>query len=131
MPKVAAWLKGLLVYEPAVTAWATGGGLAAFLAWVLHFSRDQQAAAAVIITAAAAIVTALLAHPPKVPVITGALATIGAAAGAFGYHPSAHAIAVAQLVAGLALALLYRQNLEPKARVAERRKRAAHQSARM
>lgn len=121
MARLANWAKGLLVYEPAVLAWATGGGLAALLGWVLHFGRTQQAAAAVILTALAAIVTALLAHPPRVSVITGALATIGAAVGAFGYHPTAHAIATAQLAASLLLALLLRPNLTPRARIAEQR----------
>jgi hypothetical protein len=122
MTKIWDYIKHLWAEEPAVTAWALGGGLAMLVAYVFHFDHTQQAAAATIVTALAAIVVVFATKEKSVTAITGALATIIVAASAFGFHPSPHAVATILAAASIALGFLFRQNVEP---VALARKRAA------
>jgi hypothetical protein len=109
------YVRNLLRYEPAVFAWAASGGLALLLAFVFHFTRTQEAAAATIVTALASAYTAWKAGPSQVPFILGLLATAITAAGAFGFHPSAHVLAMATSIASVLLPLVFRPNLTPKA----------------
>jgi hypothetical protein len=124
MNGIVAWLKNLLASEPAIVAWATGGGLAMLAAYVFHFTQTQEAAAATIVTGLAAIVTVIATKERSVTVVIGALTTIIVAAGAFGYHPAPKTVSVILAVASVALALLFRQNITPmaKLRVPERKK---------
>jgi len=113
MSKIAAWLRHLLTEEPALTAWVTSGGLAALFAFVFHFTHAQEAAAATVLASLATLWTAVWAHPPEVALGSGALAAIFTAIGTFGFHPSAHLIALAGTILAVVMALLHRSNLSP------------------
>jgi len=111
------YLRSLLKYEPAVLAWALNGGIALVLAFVLHFTKTQEAAAATIVTAMAGAYTAIKARPFAVAALTGALMTAVTAAAAFGFHPTAQVIgAVSAVVSGI-LPLVLRSNLTPLATI--------------
>jgi hypothetical protein len=116
------YLRRILTEEPAILAWAAGGGLAMLSAYWLHFSKTQEAAAAAVLTALAAVVTAIATREKLVSVIPGALAAILAAAGAFGYHLPPKTIAMILAAASVLLGLVFRANVTP---VALARKRAA------
>jgi hypothetical protein len=109
------FLKNLWHYEPVVLAWALNGGLAAFLAFVVHLSSTQEASVTTILTAIVAIYTAVKTRPVAVTVITGAVATVAVAAGAFGLHLQANTIGAVTVILGAVLALVLRQNVTPAA----------------
>jgi hypothetical protein len=109
------YLKSLLKFEPAVVAWALNGGIVLVLAYLLHFTKTQEAAAATIVTALAAAYTAIKARPFAVAALTGALMTAVTAATAFGFHPSAQVIAAVSAVLSSILPLVLRANLTPLA----------------
>jgi predicted lipid-binding transport protein (Tim44 family) len=117
MSTILTRLKALWVYEPAVLAWATNGGVAALAAFVLHLSGTQTAAVTIITTALAAAVTAYQARPVNVSVMVGSLATIATAGAAFGLHLPAQAIATGTAVLSVVLGLVFRANLTPTATV--------------
>jgi hypothetical protein len=108
------YVKKIITQEPAVTAWAVNGGLAALLAFIFHFTKTQEASAVTIITGLTTIYTAALAKPPEVSLISGTLTTIATAVAAFGLHLSPHGISALATISSVALALLLRQNLSPK-----------------
>lgn len=110
------YLRNLWRLEPAVVAWSVNGGLASLLAFVFHFSSAQEAAVTTISTAVVALVTAAMACPPNVSVLTGALAAIATAAGAFGLHLGPQATAASVTALSAVLGLLLRQNLTPAAK---------------
>jgi hypothetical protein len=122
MTRIIAWLRQLLAEEPAVVAWATGGGIAMLVAYAFHFDHAHQAAVATIVAALAALYSALRARPAHIQVAVGILVTLLTAAGTFGFHVSAHAEAMVLAGASVVLAFLFRQNITP---VVLARKRAA------
>lgn len=115
MSSILARLRALLAYEPAAVSWALNGGIAIVFAYLLGFTKTEEAAAATIVTGLAAIYTAFRARPVAVPLVVGALTTVVTAAGAFGLHASPQVISVALSVVSGVLALLFRQNLTPAA----------------
>lgn len=110
-------LRALLAYEPALAAWATNGGLALILAYLVHLNTVQEAAVTTIATALAAIWTASAARPVAVSALVGALATAVTAAGAFGLHLPAPVLAAGVSLLSSVLAVLFRANLTPAARL--------------
>lgn len=106
-------LKTFLRYEPVLLAWALNGGLAAFLAYATGLTSTQMAAVTTITTALVGIYTAYRTRPIAVSVITGALATIAVAIGAFGFNLSANEIGGATTIIGGVLMLLLRANVAP------------------
>ena len=115
LAKALAYLRSLGANEPAVVAWALNGGLAALAAFVLHYSKTQEAAAATIVTALAAIFTAWKAKPRDISIITGALATMATAAAAFGLHLAPGTVAAGVTVISALLGLIFRTNVTPVA----------------
>ncbi len=113
MSKLFAFFRHLLTEEPALTAWVTSGGLAALLGFAFHLPHTREAAVAVILASLATVWTAIFAHPPEVPLLTGALVTIAGALAAFGYHLPSHTVAIGTAVLAVVMALLHRANLEP------------------
>jgi uncharacterized membrane protein YgaE (UPF0421/DUF939 family) len=122
MSNIIAWIRRLLAEEPAAVAWALGGGIALLGAYVFHWDHAWQAAAATIVTALAALYSALRARPAHIQAALGILLTLMAAAGTFGFHPSARLEAMILAGASVVLGLLFRQAVTP---VALARKRAA------
>lgn len=116
------WMKfkDLLAYEPAVVAWAVNGGIATVLAFLLGLNAPEMAAVTTITTALAAIATAIKARPVSVSIVTGALATIAEATAAFGFHMPATVVAAITAVASAVLGLMFRQNLTPAVKLANK-----------
>ena len=108
-------LRTLWAYEPAVASWASAGGLALLLGYLVHLTSTEEAAVTTIAAAAATIYTAVRARPSDVPAIIGALVTIAGAAVAFGFHPPAHVIAAVAALVATVLPVLLRVNLTPAA----------------
>lgn len=115
MSKILQLFRQAMAYEPAVAAWAADGGIAALVAFVFHVNSTEEAAVTTICTALAAIYTAFRARPVSVSVLTGAIATIATAAGAFGLHLPPGEIATGVTALTAILALIFRANLSPKA----------------
>lgn len=115
MSSLIARLRALAAMEPAVLAWALNGGVAVVLAFAFHLTKTQEAAAATIVTALAAAYAAARTTKPQVSVIVGALVTGVTAAAAFGLHMSPQVISIGTSIVSGLLALLFRQNLTPKA----------------
>lgn len=113
-------LKDLLVYEPAVVAWAVNGGIATVLAFLLNLDGTETAAVTTITTALAALVTAVMARPVAVSIVTGALATIAEAAAAFGLNLPPTVVGAITAVASAVLGLLFRQSLTPAIKLTEK-----------
>ncbi|MCW2901487.1 MAG: hypothetical protein JWO67_3752 [Streptosporangiaceae bacterium] len=111
------YLRSLLKYEPAIVAWALNGGIALVAAYLLHFTKTQEAAAATVVTALAGAYTAIKARPFAVAALTGALMTAVTAAAAFGFHPTAQVTAAVLAVVSAVLPLVLRANLTPLATV--------------
>lgn len=101
--------------EPATVMYAVNAVLAAVVAFGVKASPDQVGAVATIAAGLITIVTAITTRPVAVPVITGAVATIATAAGAFGLHLSAQQIGTAVPVLSIVLALVLRQAVTPVA----------------
>ena len=101
--------------EPAL--YLTGAlTLLQLVAVLAHMSHNQQNALSVIATGAYTILLAVLTRPLDTSLITGAIATIATAVGAFGLHVSADYVSAfnAALVAVLAWALTNRVSPHPK-----------------
>lgn len=113
MSGFTAWLRRFIAGEPALIAWLGSGGLVSLLGFVFHLSHAQMGAAVVILSGVATIWTAAWAHPPEFALATGALTTIAAAMGTFGFHPPAHVVALAGALLSVVIAALHRQNLSP------------------
>jgi hypothetical protein len=113
MQRLGQYIRWLLTEEPAIVSWVTGGGLTALLAFVFHWDRPHTAAAGVILASAATVWTAIWARPPEVALGTGALAAAFAAMGTFGFHPSAHFIALAGGALAAFMAFEHRAHLSP------------------
>ncbi len=113
-------LKDLFAYEPAVVAWAVNGGVATVLAFLFNLGAPQTAAVTTITTALAAIVTAIKARPVSVSLVTGALVTIIEAATAFGFNLPTPVIGAVTAVASAILSLMFRQNLTPAIKLADK-----------
>jgi len=110
---VLIWLRRLIAGEPAIVAWITGGGALSLFAYWMHASRAWEAAAAVIVAGVATIWTAIWAQPPRVAVATGGLATLFTAMGVFGFHPSAHLIALAGSLLAILMTHIHRSHMSP------------------
>lgn len=115
-----ARLQALLAYEPAAIAWAANGGIAVIVGVLVPLTPVETAAVTTITTALAAIYTAIRARPVAVSIITGAMATVATAAGAFGLHLPSAVIATAVSVLGAILGLVFRANLTPAIKLAPR-----------
>lgn len=113
-------LRSLLAYEPAVIAWVVNGGLAVVLTFLFNLNTTQTAAVTTITTALAAIVTALAARPVSVSIVTGALMTAIQAAVAFGVTMPTPVLGAITAVASAMLSLLFRQNLTPAVKMADK-----------
>lgn len=101
--------------EPAVVVYAANALIAVETAFGARATPAQTAAVVTISTAVAAVITALATRPVQVPAITGAVATIAVAAGAFGLHLPAAQIGAVMPVLSLVLALVLRQAVTPAA----------------
>lgn len=95
-------------------AWALNGGLAVLLGAVFGISPAQEAAVTTIVTMAAGIFTIARTKEAGAASLTGMLATIAVAAGAFGLHLSSAQIGAGTAALGLVLALALRANVSPK-----------------
>lgn len=113
-------LKELFAYEPAMVAWAVNGGVATVLTFLFTLGAPQTAAITTITTALAAIVTAVKARPVSISLVTGALVTAIQAAAAFGLHLPTPVMGAVTAVASAVLSLLFRQNLTPAVKVADK-----------
>lgn len=100
--------------EPVMLAWALNGGLAVLLGTVSGISPAQEAAVTTIVTAAAGIFTVVRTKETAATSLTGTLATIAVAGGAFGLHLSSAQIGTGTAALGLVLALALRANVSPK-----------------
>jgi hypothetical protein len=90
------------------------------IAILLHLSHDVQGALSIIVTALYSIAIAVFTRPLNLSVVTGALSTLGTAAGVLGLHISADEISVFN-TALVAVATLALTNLVSPAPVLARR----------
>lgn len=106
-------LQAMVTTEPAVLLYALNAVLAAVVAFGVKATPGQTAAVTTIAAGVITVVTAWAARPVPVTTVTGAVATIAIAAGAFGLHLSAAEIGTAVPVLSVVLSLILRQAVTP------------------
>lgn len=100
--------------EPAL--WLTGAlTVLQLVAIVAHLSTDQQNATSVIATAVYAVLLAAFTRPVDTAAITGGIATVLTAIGAFGVHLAPNLTSALNAVVAAVLALILRAHVTPAA----------------
>lgn len=112
-------MSGLLKYEPVLLAWVLNGGLAVLLGNVIGISSTQEAAVTTIATALAGIYAWARTTPHVVSGLVSLITTVAVAASAFGLHLSSAEIGAGAAILSGILALVFRQNVSPKAAAAK------------
>src|SRR5918992_1883807 len=107
-----------LKFEPAVVVYAVNVAVALLVAYGLPLTADMTGALTTLATAFVTVWTAATTRPVVVPAITGAVGTALAAVAAFGLDLSADQIGATVAAVSIVLALLFRQNVTPAAKVA-------------
>lgn len=97
----------------AVYLYAINAVVALLVSFGLPLDHAQVAAITTISTAVFAILTAVMTRPVDVPAISGAVAVIATAFGAFGMHLTTSQIGEGVTVLSIFLALLLHQNITP------------------
>lgn len=109
MNRFVSWVKA----DSALIFYGAQAALAAIVAFGISPGPGWTAAVVTVTSGLITIATAFAARPVRIPVITGAAATIATASAAFGLHLSGQQTGAAVPVLSVVLALLLREHVRP------------------